>query len=133
MDAAHYCATLRLAPHALPSCNAARASPAAHILSNRLKQLEKEGIVRRRKSTSGRSWTYHLTQAGEELAAIVLSLGVWGQKWSRRNLAKYEIDLGLLLWAMERGAKPEAFGRGRTVVQLKTHRPGSRKNATGGS
>ena len=97
------------------------------LLSNRLKQLEKEGIVRRRKSTSGRSWTYHLTQAGEELAAIVLSLGVWGQKWSRRNLAKYEIDLGLLLWAMERGAKPEAFGRGRTVVQLKTHRPDREK------
>ena len=48
------------------------------LLSNRLKQLEKEGIVRRRKSTSGRSWTYHLTQAGEELAAIVLSLGGLG-------------------------------------------------------
>lgn len=53
------------------------------LLPNRLKQLEKEGIVHRRKSTSRRGWTYHLTQAGEELAAIVLSLGVWGQKWSR--------------------------------------------------
>jgi len=89
------------------------------LLSNRLKELEKEDIVHRRKSASGRSWTYHLTPAGEALAPIVLSLGVWGQKWSRRNLAKHEIDLGLLLWAIERGAKPEAFGRGRTVVQLK--------------
>jgi len=34
------------------------------LLSNRLKQLEKEGIVQRRKSASGRSWTYHLTPAG---------------------------------------------------------------------
>jgi len=33
-------------------------------------------------------------------------------------LAKHEIDLGLLLWTIERGAKPEAFGPGRTVVQL---------------
>jgi len=88
------------------------------LLSNRLKQLEKEGIVQRRKSASGRSWAYHLTPAGEELAAIVLSLGIWGQKWSRRKLAKDEIDLGLLLWAIERSAKPKAFGRGRTVVQL---------------
>ena len=33
-------------------------------------------------------------------------------------MAKHEIDLGLLLWTIERGAKPEAFGPGRTVVQL---------------
>jgi hypothetical protein len=88
------------------------------LVSHRLKQLEKEGVVHRRKSRSGRSWTYPLTPAGEGLAPIVFSLGVWGQKWSRRELANHEIDLGLLLWAMERGARPEAFGPDRTVVQL---------------
>jgi DNA-binding HxlR family transcriptional regulator len=88
------------------------------LVSHRLKQLEKEGVVHRRKSRSGRSWTYHLTPGGEDLAPIVFSLGVWGQKWSRRELAKHEIDLGLLLWAMERGARPDAFGPDRTVVQL---------------
>ncbi len=92
------------------------ASPS--LLSHRLKQLEKEGIVERRRSASGRSWTYHLTDAGRDLVPIVMSLGVWGQKWSRRELARHEIDLGLLLWAIERGAKPKAFGRERTVVQL---------------
>jgi hypothetical protein len=56
--------------------------------------------------------------AGAELAPIVLSLGIWGQKWSRRELETHEIDLGLLLWAIERGAKPDALGRNRTVVQL---------------
>jgi DNA-binding HxlR family transcriptional regulator len=89
------------------------------LLSNRLKQLEKEGIVCRRKSASGRSWTYHLTPAGSDLAPIVLSLGVWGQKWSRRELAKHEVDLGLLLWAIERCAKPDALGRERSLVELK--------------
>jgi DNA-binding HxlR family transcriptional regulator len=88
------------------------------LVSQRLKQLEKEGIVRRRKSSTGRSWTYHLTPAGQDLAQIVLSLGEWGQKWSRRELAKHEINLGLLLWALERGAKPDAFGPDRTVLQL---------------
>jgi DNA-binding HxlR family transcriptional regulator len=88
------------------------------LLSHRLKQLEKEGIVERRKSASGRSWTYHLTPAGEDLTPLVLALGEWGQKWSRRELARHEIDLGLLLWALERGARPEAFECGRTVVQL---------------
>src|SRR5215470_9793886 len=87
------------------------------LLSLRLKQLEAEGIVERRKS-EGRGWTYRLTPAGEELTPIVLALGVWGQKWTRRELAKHELDLGLLLWALERGAKPDAFGSDRTVVQL---------------
>jgi len=88
------------------------------LVSHRLKQLEKEGIVCRRKSATGRGWMYQLTSAGEDLAPIVLALGKWGQKWSRRELAKHELDLGLLLWAMERGARPAAFGRDRTVVEL---------------
>jgi DNA-binding HxlR family transcriptional regulator len=88
------------------------------LLSQRLKMLVAEGIVDRRKSASGNSWTYHLTTAGQDLAEIVLSLGMWGQKWSRRELAEHEIDLGLLLWAIERGAKPEAFGSLRTILQL---------------
>ena len=88
------------------------------LLSQRLKQLEKEGIVQRRLAPGGGVWTYHLTPAGEDLASIVVSLGVWGQKWSRRELAQHEVDLGLLLWAMERGARPDAFGPERTVIEL---------------
>ena len=34
-------------------------SPA--LLSRRLKQLEAEGVVERRRSSSGKTWTYHLT------------------------------------------------------------------------
>ena len=107
LGASHFAELQRGVPLASPT-----------LLSQRLKQLEKEGIVQRQKSASGRSWTYHLTPAGQDLAPIVLSLGTWGQKWSRRQLAKHEIDLGLLLWAIERGARPGAFGRDRTVVQL---------------
>ncbi len=88
------------------------------LLSQRLKQLEKEGIVLRRMAPGGGVWTYHLSPAGEELASVVLSLGVWGQKWSRRELAQHEVDLGLLLWAMERGAKPDAFGSRAHVIEL---------------
>lgn len=86
------------------------------LLSRRLKQLETEGIVERRRA--GKTWTYYLTPAGQEFAPLVEALGVWGQRWSRRELAENEIDLGLLLWAIERSAKADAFGDGRTVVRL---------------
>lgn len=92
------------------------ASPS--ILSRRLKQLEAEGVIERRRSASGGTWTYHLTPAGEEFVPLVLALGTWGQRWARRELAEHEIDLGLLIWAMERSVHPEALGQGRKVVRL---------------
>ncbi len=88
------------------------------LLSRRLKQLEAEGVVERRRSPAGQSWTYHLTAAGAELAPIVDALGVWGQRWSRRQLAEGEVDLGLLLWTLESTVKADAFGPGRTLVRV---------------
>lgn len=88
------------------------------IISRRLKDLEAEGIVERQRSESGRSWTYHLTPAGIDFAPIVMALGEWGQKWSRRELEEHEIDLGLLLWALEKDVDPSAFGNKRSVVHI---------------
>jgi DNA-binding HxlR family transcriptional regulator len=88
------------------------------VLSRRLKDLEAEGIVERRRSESGRSWTYHLTSAGREFAPIVEGLGVRGQRWSRRELKEHEINLGLLIWGLEMSVRPEAFGMRRCVVKL---------------
>ncbi len=88
------------------------------LLSSRLKQLEAEGIVERRTSGGGKTRTYHLTAAGREFIPMVEALGIWGQRWSRRQLVEGEVDLGLLVWALERGVNPAAFGERRSVVQL---------------
>lgn len=88
------------------------------LLSRRLKELEAEGIVERRQSAARRGWTYHLTDAGEEFVPIVMALGTWGQRWSRRDLAEDEIDLDLFLWATENTVDASAFGKRRTVVQI---------------
>lgn len=88
------------------------------VLSRRLRQLEAEGIVARRPLSSQRGWHYELTESGREFVPLVMALGVWGQRWSRRDLAENEIDLGLLLWALEKGAHPESLGDQRTVIEL---------------
>jgi DNA-binding HxlR family transcriptional regulator len=88
------------------------------LLSRRLKQLEAEGVVERHRSAGGNSWTYHLTDSGREFVPLVEALGVWGQRWSRRQLTEGEIDLGLLIWGLESGVDATAFAAPRTVVRL---------------
>ncbi|MBM9595932.1 winged helix-turn-helix transcriptional regulator [Roseitranquillus sediminis] len=90
----------------------------ATLLTRRLRQLEAEGLVTRRRSASGKSWTYHLTEAGAEFLPLVGALGVWGQRWTRRDLAEGEIDLGLLIWGLEYSVDPAAFGPERHVLRL---------------
>lgn len=98
------------------------------LLSRRLKQLEAEGVVERRRSSRGKSWTYHLTPSGKEFAPLVEGLAVWGQRWSRRQLAEGEIDLGLLIWSLERSVDASAFGAARSLVRLElTDQPAAKR------
>jgi DNA-binding HxlR family transcriptional regulator len=99
------------------------------LLSRRLKQLEAEGVVERKPSGNARSSTYHFTPAGREFIPVIEALGVWGQRWSRRELAENEIDLGLLLWALERSVDAGGLGPGRTVVRLElTDQPARKRH-----
>lgn len=87
------------------------------MLSRRLKQLEAEGVIEKRPA-KGRKATYHLTRQGMEFVPMIELLGTWGQRWSRRELVDQEIDLGLLIWTLERSVRASAFGERRTVVRL---------------
>lgn len=88
------------------------------LLTRRLTQLIAEGVVERRRAEAGKGWRYHLTEAGREFVPLVEQLGLWGQRWARRQLAEEEIDLGLLVWALERGVRASAFEGARTLVRL---------------
>ena len=50
---------------------------------------------------------------------MVTALGVWGQRWSRRQLAEGEVDVNLLAWSLERGVDATAFGNASTVIQIR--------------
>lgn len=101
-------------------CDIHRGVPhmSATLLTQRLRQLEAEGLVERRRSDTGKSWTYHLTDAGAEFLPLVVALGIWGQRWTRRELTEGELDLGLLIWGLEHSVNPMAFGLKRHVLRL---------------
>lgn len=87
------------------------------LLSARLKWLMAEEIIAR-ESSGARSARYALTEAGREFVPLVEALGVWGQRWTRRELQDHEIDLGLLVWSLESGSDPDAFGDRRCLIRL---------------
>ena len=85
------------------------------LLSRRLQQLERAGIVERR--VSGSDVRYLLTEAGQELRPVVEAVGMWGIRWLG-ELSDTDLDPKLLLWDMHRNVDVEALPPGRTVVQF---------------
>ncbi len=87
------------------------------LLSSRLKWLVAEGVVERHDMGERRPG-YGLTESGREFVPLVLALGTWGQRWTRRELREHEIDLGLLVWSLESSSDPNAFGPKRCLIRL---------------
>src|SRR5437764_7489538 len=53
------------------------------ILTSRLRRLEAEGVLEKRQyQERPQRFEYRLTEAGDELRPILLSLAQWGDKWT---------------------------------------------------
>ncbi len=87
------------------------------LLKERLRTLERAGIVERIDSGNTRGRDYRLTPAGEELRAVVAAIGQWGQRWAR-DIRPADLDPGWLVWAMHRRLNTEAMPAGRTVIEI---------------
>lgn len=85
-------------------------SPA--LLSKRLKSLERAGVV---EHVGGE---YRLTRAGQELWPVVESLGVWGQRWARGDVAGRRYDASLLMWDIHRNIDADRLPAHRVVVHF---------------
>ena len=83
------------------------------LLAQRLKQLERRGLVERRPGP-----TYHLTQSGKDLEGVVRGMGLWAMQWLFGDPAKEHLDGTHLLWRVRQGVIPENLPPRRTVVQF---------------
>ncbi len=92
-----------------------RMSPA--LLSKRLKELERAGVVRPVPNARGLT-EYHLTPAGEDLRPIVLGIGTWGQRWVESELSLRNLDPSLLMWDMRRNLNPKPLPPRRCTIQF---------------
>ena len=98
------------------------------LLSKRLQQLVRAGVVERR--PTGSDVRYVLTPAGRELRPVVEALGAWGVRWIG-ELGDQDLDPKLLMWDMHRNVDHDAVPAGRTVVRFRFPDAGP-AGATGG-
>lgn len=92
-----------------------RMSPA--LLSQRLRDLEAAGVVRREQNSAGGS-EYRLTTAGEDLRGVVEGIGGWGQRWIDAEISLRNLDASLLMWDMRRRIDPKPMPMQRAVIQF---------------
>jgi hypothetical protein len=92
-----------------------RMSPA--LLSKRLKELEKAGIVSVTRK-GGSAVEYRLTPAGEDLREIVMGLGFWGARWVESQLSLRNLDPSLLMWDMRRNLVLKPLPPRRCTIQF---------------
>jgi DNA-binding HxlR family transcriptional regulator len=93
------------------------------LLAQRLKQLERNGMVERRPGP-----TYHLTDAGRDLEALLWGLGDWAMQWLFGDPAKEHLDGAHLMWRVRQGIVADELPERRTVVQFDF--PGAHRGRT---
>ena len=77
------------------------------LLSKRLKELEEVGVIISVPTQTAGVVEYKLTEAGEDLRPVVMSLGTWGQRWVKSSLSLKNLDPSLLMWDMRRNLDPQ--------------------------
>jgi DNA-binding HxlR family transcriptional regulator len=86
------------------------------MLGARLRSLERAGVIQTGPNPTGRGSTYHLSEAGRQLAQIVHGLGVWGQQYL--ELQPDHLDGDYLMWALFSHLRAEHLPPRRTVVRF---------------
>lgn len=78
------------------------------LLSRRLKELVEIGIITRTENDNKNHTEYKLTEAGQALGPVVMSMASWGQEWLSIEPSLENIDASLLMWDIRRNTVPLA-------------------------
>ncbi|MEP7023149.1 MAG: helix-turn-helix domain-containing protein [Actinomycetota bacterium] len=88
------------------------------LLAQRLRMLERRGLIRRDAGTPGRAGNYELTPAGQSLTPIVWAIGQWAAEWIFGEPEDADCDGLSLLWRLHQHAVAAKLPQQRTVLQV---------------
>jgi DNA-binding HxlR family transcriptional regulator len=93
------------------------------LLTQRLRHLERMGVVELWPSPTGRGNEYHLTPAGKALEPVVESLARWTVEWLFDELDVNDVDAVTLTWWMHRRVDEAQLPAERVVIELQYTKP----------
>ena len=88
------------------------------LLAERLRRLQRAGVLERRGASRGKRTEYRLTAAGRELQRVIDLFGEWGARWAFGPPRPSELDPVILLWWMRRRVALGHFSSRRVVIQF---------------
>ena len=86
-------------------------------LVQRLRTLERAGVLTRKCLGDGRPTLDHLTAAGERFRPVIEKLGEWGQQ-SAARFEPQNLDAGLLMWNLRRRLAAGRLPAERVIVRF---------------
>lgn len=95
------------------------------LLTRRLHELERAGVIEIRPKPGGHGSLYEPTSAGRDLSNVLDALGSWAEKWTELTNEHAEPDYVLWAWCrtyLRRDLLPD----GRVVVRFEFHQRGRR-------
>jgi len=88
------------------------------LLAQRLRHLERKGVIELWPSPTGKGNEYHLTPAGKDLEGVVVAVGRWAVEWMLDEAQPHEVEPVQLTWWMHRRMDEERLPPDRVVVQF---------------
>lgn len=92
-------------------------SPA--LLTKRLKQLEEQNMLVRRKIPGQKGYEYFPTDACEALLPVLFALGEWGIIWAKNTILGQDFDAEFLMLYLERSIDREKIKGQETVIKFR--------------
>ncbi len=87
------------------------------LLTQRLRHLERRGVLETWPSPTGRGSEYHLTPAGKDLEPVLEALGKWSVEWLYEDFDD-DVEATTLMWWMHRRVKDDNLPPGRVIVEF---------------
>ena len=96
------------------------------LLRNRLRFLEQQGVIVRKRSQSGNRYEYFLTPAGKSLAPVLTEMGKWGMRWANDCMTDKQNTASGLIRDIAGGLNVDELPSGDTVIQIEFDEAGLR-------
>lgn len=88
------------------------------LLNARLKMLEEQGLIMKKKLPEKKNYEYVLTPSGNELKPVLKEIGRWGMKWVFDSMAPEELNFSVLVRDFATKLNMEYFPGERSTLQF---------------